>query len=401
MRALTACAAWLVACLTLGACTDSSSSVAKAETGRPESPAPVTRPAAENAPSSPPGLLTLPADSPQLAHLRVEAVPARDVAVDEVVAPGRVSIDPNRTSRLLLPVPGRVVAVRVRLGDAVERGQPVLALESPDADAAEAALGQGRSAERQAAAALGKAEADYARTNELYQHQAVAQKEVVAAENDVAQARAALDAARAGVVQARRRLELLGLQPDDGRPLVQVRAPISGRVLEVNVSPGEYRSDTASPLMTIADLSRVWVTSSVPESAIRLIHVGDPVSIALVAYPGETFRGRVARVADVLDPDTRTVKVHVEMDNPDGRLRPEMFGSLRHPGPLRQVPVVPLAALVQDAGRPTVLVERSPGTFERRAVTVGGRNGDAVSVLEGLRPGERVVVDGAYLLKDR
>ena len=89
------------------------------------------------------------------------------------------------------------------------------------------------------------------------------------------------------------------------------------------------------------------------------------------------------------------------MANPDGRFRPEMFGSIRHTGPLRPLPVIPVSALVQDSGRPTVLVERSPGAFERRPVTVGGRNSDIVPVLEGLRPGERVVVDGAFLLKDR
>jgi membrane fusion protein, heavy metal efflux system len=403
VRFVIAFAGWLIACLLLSACGDSSSSAVKTEVEqRSTAPGLPGKPATEGAlPASSGPLVTLPAGSPQLSQIRVEPVPTREVPVEEVVAPARVGIDPNRTSRLLLPVPGRIAEVRVKLGDAVDRGQPVLALESPEADAAEAALGQARSTERQAVAALKKAEVDYARTNELYQHRAVAQKEVVAAENDVAQARATLDAARAGAVQAQRRLELLGLKPDDAQPLVQVRAPISGRVLEINVAPGEYRSDTASPLMTIADLSRVWMTSSVPESSIRLIHVGDPVSIALVAYPGETFRGRVARIADVLDPETRTVKVHVEVANPDGRFRPEMFGSIRHAGPLRQVPVIPVAALVQDSGRPTVLVERSPGTFERRTVTVAGRQSDFVPVLDGLRPGERVVVDGAYLLKDR
>ena len=400
---VTALAGWVSACLLLSACGDSSSSAVTTATDQlPAAPGAPARPAAENTSAVPSGrLVALAADSPQLKQIRIEAVARREIPVEEVVAPGRVGIDPNRTSRLLLPVPGRIVAVQVKLGDAVERGQPLLALESPDADAAEAALGQARSSERQAGAALTKAEADYARINELYQHRAVAQKEVVAAENDVAQGRAVLDAARAAGVQAQRRLELLGLKPDDARPLVQVRAPIGGRVLEINVAPGEYRGDTASPLMTIADLSRVWITSSVPESSIRLVHVGDPVSITLVAYPGETFRGRVARIADVLDPDTHTVKVHVEMANPDGRFRPEMFGSIRHSGQMRQMAVIPASALVQDSGRPTVLVERSPGTFERRQVTVGGRNSDVVPVYEGLRSGERVVVDGAFLLKDQ
>ena len=87
--------------------------------------------------------------------------------------------------------------------------------------------------------------------------------------------------------------------------------------------------------MTIADLSQVWVASEVPESRIRHIRVGDPVVITLVAYPEETFAGRVARIADVLDPETRTLKVHVELPNPGGRLRPDMFATVRHSGQIR------------------------------------------------------------------
>ena len=96
-----------------------------------------------------------------------------------------------------------------------------------------------------------------------------------------------------------------------------------------NVAPGEYRNDTGTPLMTIADLSRVWLASDVPESAIRLIRVGEHVTTTMVAYPGEAFEGRVARIADVLDPQTRTVKVYVDLANPGGRFRPEMFATIR------------------------------------------------------------------------
>jgi cobalt-zinc-cadmium efflux system membrane fusion protein len=179
-----------------------------------------------------------------------------------------------------------------------------------------------------------------------------------------------------------------------------VRAPIAGKVLEINVAPGEYRTDLSTPLMTIADLSTVWIASEVPESAIRMIHVGDRVSITLVAYPDETFTGRVARTADVLDAQTRTMKVYVEMPNPTGRFRPEMFGSIRHGGAPRALPVIPLSAVVQQFGRTVVFVEQGPGQFQRREVTLGARRGETVPVLAGLVAGDRIVVDGAVLLKE-
>jgi cobalt-zinc-cadmium efflux system membrane fusion protein len=171
--------------------------------------------------------------------------------------------------------------------------------------------------------------------------------------------------------------------------------------MELSVAPGEYRTDTAASLMTIADLSRVWVSAEVAEPAIGSIRVGDRVVITLVAFPGQELAGHVARIADVVDPQTRTVKVHVLLPNPGGRLRPDMFGSLRHAGASRQVPVVPLAAVVREYGRSVVFVERAPGRFARREVELGTRAGTRVAVLSGLSVGESVVVDGAVLLKDR
>ena len=355
---------------------------------------------ARAAPSEPRahGEIIIPADSPRAKQISVAAVAARPVAVDEVVAPGRVAVEPHRAARVLLPAPGRVAAVHVKLGDVVARGQVVVDLESSEADSALGAERQGAAAERQAQAALAKALTDLGRIRELYQAGAVAQKELIAAQNDQAQAEAALDAATAGRVQARRRIDLLGIVPDGARPIVPVRAPISGRVIDITVAPGENRSDTATPLMTLADLSQVWVTSQVPEVSIRHIRVGDPVAITLVAYPDETFTGRVARIADVLEPETRTLKVHVELPNPDGRFRPDMFATIRHSGKNRTLPVVPADAVVQQYGRSFVFRERQPGQFERREVTVGPRANGSVAVLQGIGPGDRVVVSGAVLL---
>jgi membrane fusion protein, heavy metal efflux system len=368
--------------------------------GRSEQSAPAAAAKPEAAPAAP-GVISIPPGSPQLAQIRVEAVKMLDVPTDEVVAPGRVGINPSHSSRVLLPVPGRIASVIARLGDAVEANQPVLTLESPDADGAIGSYRQAEVAERQAQATLVKVEADFQRASDLYEHRAVAQKDLIGAQNDLAQARAAVEAARTSLAQASRKLELLGLKPTDSKPRIVVRAPISGKVLELNVAPGEYRNDTTAPLMTIANLSTVWMTSEVPETAIRLIRPGERVVITLLAYPGETFTGRVARMADALDPQTRTLKVYVEMANPEGRFRPEMFGTIRHAGALRSLPVIPRSAVVQEYGRAVVFVEQAPGQFERRDVTLGSSSGSSVAVLTGVQGGDRVVADGAVLLKDR
>jgi cobalt-zinc-cadmium efflux system membrane fusion protein len=341
------------------------------------------------------------ADSPELKQLRVAPVDVAELPADQVVAPGRVVANPNRIARVLLPAPGRITEVLASLGSAVERGQPVLSIESPDADSAIAGHLQAGAAERQARAALAKAQADADRARDLYEVRAIAERELLSAQNDLAQAQGAVDAARAAREQAARRLELLGLAPTEGKQRILVRAPIDGKVLEVNVAPGEYRSDTAAPLMTVADLATVWVASDVPESSVRLVRVGDPVTIDFLAYPGEIFRGRVARIADTVDPQTRTLKMYVELANPRGQLRPEMYGTVRHGGAMRAGPVLPASAIVQEYGRATVYLERAPGQYERRAVNVGPPVGNRVPVLDGVAPGDRVVVDGAILLKDR
>jgi len=151
--------------------------------------------------------------------------------------------------------------------------------------------------------------------------------------------------------------------------------------------------------MTIADLSTVWVTSQVPESYIRFVQVGERVEISLIAYPGETFEGRVARIADTLDPATRSVKVQAELDNRQGRLRPEMYGSIHHVESTKDMLVVPGSAIVQEDEQTVVFVEQSPGQFKERQVSLGKPAGDVVRVLSGLEPGDIVAVDGVMLLK--
>jgi cobalt-zinc-cadmium efflux system membrane fusion protein len=347
-----------------------------------------------------PNVVVIPPDSPMLAQITRQAVRVADLPSDEVIAPGKIEANPNRISKIVLPVTGRVTSVLVKTGDAVTKGQALLTIESPDADSAMSAYLAAQATVTQAQAALTKAQADFDRAADLFEHDAIAKKEVLTAESARVQANAGLEQAQAAREQAVRRLSVLGLRAGDFKQQVVLRSPLAGKVLDLSVVPGEYRTDTNANVMTIADLGTVWVTSQVPESYIRFIQVGERVEISLVAYPGEVFEGRVSRIADTVDPQTRSVKVQAELTNPAGRFRPEMYGRIHHIESVARTAVVPIGAVVENTdGRSVVYVETAPGRFEQRPVSVGKRAGDVVRIGAGVTAGDRVVVDGVMLLK--
>jgi membrane fusion protein, heavy metal efflux system len=346
------------------------------------------------------GEIRLPADSPQLKRLRIEEVRTEQVPFEEVVVPGKIEANPTRISRIALPVAGRVKQVMVTIGDAVSQGQPVIALDSPEIGAALSAYRQAQARVTQAKAGQAKAESDLNRIKDLFDNRAVAQKEVISAETTLTQAKSDVAQAEAALQETQKKLQIFGLQSDQPVQDIKVRAPVSGKVLEISVTAGEYRNDTSAPVMTIADLSTVFMAADVPEDRIRFIQPGEHVEINLSAYPGEIFRGQVKRISDTVDPQTRTIKVRAELQNPAGRLRPEMFGEIRHKQGLRDMPVVPAGAIVQGDQRNVVYRENSPGVFEPVEVMFGGREGDRVPILSGIKPGDRIVVDGPMLLRN-
>jgi cobalt-zinc-cadmium efflux system membrane fusion protein len=347
-----------------------------------------------------PGEVILAADSPKLREIKVESVATAETPSDEVGSPGKVDVNPNRVAHVLLPLQGRIEKVYVKLGDAVRQGQTLLSLESPDADLAMSTYLQSAAALTQAKSAAAKSQADVDRTRDLFENNAVAKKDLLNAEAMLTQAKAAVEQAEASLQQSQRRLEILGLKPGAFGQRVEVKAPVSGKILELTIVPGEYRNDANSPVLTIADLSTVWVTSDVPESSIRMVHKGERVDIELAAYPGEVFRGRVTQIADTVDPQTRTIKVRAEIQNPDGRLRPEMFARIHLVSSTQQRPVVPVAAVLQGEAGTYVVREISPGRFRETPVTLGARLGEKVAVSQGLNSGDRVVTDGVMLVKN-
>jgi len=182
-----------------------------------------------------------------------------------------------------------------------------------------------------------------------------------------------------------------------GQPLI-VRSPLSGQVLSLATSPGEFRNDVTTPLLVVADLSSLWITASVPERDVQRVHVGDEALARVAAFPNQEFKGRILFIENVLETDTRSVKVRIQFDNTEGRLKPGMFATVSFLGAATPAIVLPTTAL--QVGETTyVWVERSPWTFVRRPVQLASENSESAVVTDGLKPGERVVVQNGALLQ--
>jgi cobalt-zinc-cadmium efflux system membrane fusion protein len=304
-------------------------------------------------------------------------------------ATARVTFDEGRVSRIGTPVSGRVLELRVQPGDRVRKGQPLLVIASPDAESAFADWIAAR-----ADAAL--AEKNLERQRRLLADQAVSQKEVQQAEGESTKARAAR-------ARALSRLEVLGISPDDpdGRPSrYLLRAPLDGVVVERPANPGmEVRADSGTPLVTVADLSRLWVLADVFERDVGAVVEGGRAEVRVAAWPGRVWEGKIAHVGDLVDPQSRTVKVRIEVQNPDQKLKPEMFARVTLRGaPSAPSLAVPSQAVLSDGAASAVVVALGDGKFQRRTIEAGPERDGHVRVLSGLAPGERVVVDGAIYL---
>ncbi len=328
--------------------------------------------------------IEIPADSPLRPRLQIRAVQYQSVR-RSLEAPAEVEADPARMARITPPLAGRVVKLFVRFGDTVTPGQPLLELDSPDLVAAQTDYLRAKSA-------LAQAERTLSRQQDLRKNGIGAQREVEQAQTD-------RDLANSELERATLRLKLLGMDPGAlGRPL-PVRSPIAGRVVEYHVAPGEFRNDLSDPLMTVADLSTVWVTASVQEKDLRRVQAGEDASASFAAYPGESWPGKVLFVGDLIKPETRTIQVRISFANQDRRLRPGMFGSVKFTEKAAPELVVETPAIVLLGDASFVFVEESPWVLQRRRITPGAALDGLTSVTDGLRAGERVVVANAVLLQ--
>jgi cobalt-zinc-cadmium efflux system membrane fusion protein len=365
----------------------------------------------ENAERIDPNVVTLDAATQRNIGLRVEAAEIRTI-VQTVQTTGVVGPNETRVARIRPLARGRVEKVYVRLGDRVRAGQPLAAYDNIE-------LGELIGEYLSAIAALEKANAEaevtkhsLERAQNLVELGAVARAEYERRNAEYKNALASISSQEAEIARIEKKLRRFGLSDADVTQVANLRhtqhhdvshsllrAPFDGVVIKYDVAEGEA-VDTEDEPFTIADLSTVWVQADVYEKDIALIGEGQEVKILVDAYPGETFVGTLTYVSDFLDPQTRTAKVRCEVLNREGRLKLEMFATIHIPTRMsREAVMISMAAVQQIDDQAVVFVKIGDTQFQKRGVRLGAQSDGWVEVLSGVKAGEQVVTQGAFMLK--
>jgi cobalt-zinc-cadmium efflux system membrane fusion protein len=311
---------------------------------------------------------------------------------------GKVQFNEESLVRVHAPATGRVLEIFARPGDVVETGARLFVIDSADLGAAKADYAKAvADGERSAAAAR--------LSRELFDAQAVAQKELREAENDARKAAAERE-------RAASRLQTLGVPPQhfadiaaraDSDTTIVVRASRGGVVVERNVAPGQVvaygQSDTPVNLFVIADLSTMWVVADVYEPDVPKLRRDEPMVATLRCCPGERYEGRVSYINDAVDKETRTVKVRCTVANRGRTLKAEMFVNVAISTGTARALTIPQSAVHREGSETYVLVAKAKDQLERRPVVLGDDLGDAVEVTGGLGVDDRVVSTGSILLR--
>lgn len=299
-------------------------------------------------------------------------------------ATGVVSADISKNVPVVSMASGRVLEVRVRLGDEVTKGQLLMKVLSVD-------VADAFSDYREALADEKVAKAQFARSKVLYGRGAIAQKDFELAEQ-------AEEKADVTVETTEERLRVLGADKDHPTPIIDVTAPASGVITDQQVTAASGTQGLGSPnAFTISDLSHVWVLCDVYENDLPVVRLGEYVDVRLNAYPNMVLKGRVSNIGAILDPNIRAAKVRIEMEN-QGQMRLGMFVQATFHGQLRRESVVPASAILHLHDRDWVYLPQGRNLFRRVEVHSGamvppGRQ----EIVSGIRPGDRVVADALLL----
>lgn len=331
--------------------------------------------------------IMVPEGSALRARLSVMAASTQPVSAN-LVLPAVVESDPARTALVQPALGGRVLTLKVGLGQRVVRGQPLAVIDSPD-------LAQAYDDNDKAADAFKLADKMLVRQKEQSKIGTVSEQDLDQARSNYAQAEAEYSRTQA-------HLRTLGVAADakpSGR-LLTVTAPVSGSITALAITPGTMINDPTQPIMTVADLSTIWVTAMVAEKDVAAISNDQDAEVRLVAYPDRTLHGKVLFASDVIEPDSRRNKVRIAFANADRTLKPNMFGTVTLIGTQRARVILPSSALLMNNDRTSVFIAVAPWTFERRAVDPELEEGTSVAIRSGVKAGEQVVVKGGILLND-
>lgn len=334
-------------------------------------------------------LFTIPAD--QMAHVQIVTIQPSTLT-RTLRLTGAVAYDAFHTTPVITQVSGPVSRIAVVPGETVQRGQPMLYVASPD-------YSQLRTNYLKAKSAYELAQRIAARSQELYQHGAIAQA-------DLENAQAAEVQAQGDLISAEAALKVLGIS--DPSALLKappsfeatVNSPINGLVVEQDVAVGQLLQPGATQCFVISDIGTVWVLVNVYQKDLPYIAVSDPVTIQTDSYP-DVFQGRISYVAASLDPTTRTLQARIETANSGHKLKKDMYVIASvNAGTIKNAIAVPDAAVLRDTeNQPFVYVDVGNNQFGRRSVTLGESSKGETQITAGLKPGDRVIGDGSLFLQ--
>ena len=309
---------------------------------------------------------------------------------------GKMAYGEDRYSKISSPLQGRVVEVRAHLGDRVKAGAVLLVVDSPD-------IAQAYSEYVKEDSDLQYATRSHELAKDLYSNKALPLKDLKQAENELVKARAEFRRAKERLLSLRVPAEELN-KPLDKQQITsrfEMKSPLTGIVVERMVTPGQsVGGDANQVLFTVADLDMLQVVADVYERDLALVKEGQFAKVKVEAYPEVDFPATVASVGDVVDPASRTIKLRAWVNNQDHRLKPEMFARLHiQVGDATKILVVPKEAVLESDGKQFVFVVEEPNRYVRHEVKVSNFTTDQMRVLEGLTPGQRIVIKGAVLIK--
>lgn len=326
------------------------------------------------------------------ANFKVEKAAPADLATMQEVA-GRIDANERLVTRIGASVTGRVTQVLAEVGDRVKPGQVLAHVASPELTTAQLAY-------LRANASSALAERAVERARQLILADVIGSAELQRRESELAIARAELRAAHD-------QLHLIGIPAqavarlrDTGslQPHAAVVASQAGIVIERKVSQGQV-AQPGDPLFTVADLGNVWVVGDLPEQAARTVQVGQQLDIEVPAL-AQKLSGKIIYVGDTVSPETRTVPIRTQVDNPRRELKPQMLATMRIAGSVQKMLAVPVSAVVRENDRDHVFVQTTENRYRLTPVTLGAAAGDLRAVLGGLEAGTPVVVQGAFHLNN-
>jgi membrane fusion protein, heavy metal efflux system len=339
--------------------------------------------------SATPQLFTIPQD--QVSHVQVVTIQGAKLT-RTLRLTGAVAYNAFKTTPVITQVGGPVSRILVVPGDHVREGQPMLEVSSPD-------YSQILDTYLKAHETFRVTDKNYDRAKDLYEHKAIAERDLLQAESDRNEAQADLNASE----QA---MKILGIKnPEDlakapSSAQIPVIAPMSGEVVERLVAPGQVMQAGQTQAFTISDMSTVWVLANLYQGDLAFVKTGDDVVVQTDAYP-ESFHGKISYVSAALDPNTRTLQARIVVDNPGEKLKRDMYCTVTvTAGTIQNAISVPDAAVLRDdENQPFVYLAAGLNQFGRRAVEIGESQNGQTQILKGLSAGDRVVGDGSLFLQ--